>query len=125
MTMRDEGMAEGRARPQVKKVSPARNAIAAVLLIALSAVAYLEWTANRQSGAAIRKLNDTLATDKDSEDLLSMEQVEGLIGRKPDGPGVQEGRMLRVRYTWKGVFREYPLTAVYTNQSPPKLLRIE
>ena len=41
MTMRDEGMAEGRARPQAKKVSPARNAIAAVLLIALSAVVIL------------------------------------------------------------------------------------
>jgi hypothetical protein len=123
MTMRDDGMTEGRARP--KKVSAARNASAAVLLITLSAVAYREWTANRQSGAAIRKLNDTLATDKDSEHLLTMEQVEGLIGRKPDGPGVEEGGLLRVRYTWKGVFREYPLTAVYTKQSPPKLLRIE
>jgi hypothetical protein len=123
MTMRDEEMTDGRARP--KKVSLARNATAAVLLIALSAVAYREWTANRQSGAAIRKLNDTLAADKDSEDLMTIEQVEGLIGRKPDGPGVEESGTLKVRYTWKGVFREYPLTAVYTTQSPPKLLRIE
>jgi hypothetical protein len=96
-----------------------------VLLIALSAVAYLEWTANRQSGAAIRKLNEILAMDKDSEDLLSADQVESLIGRKPDGPGAEDGGMLRVRYTWKGVFRQYRLTAVYTKQSPPKLLRIE
>ena len=92
MATRDEGLTGGRAQPKGKtKVSPARNVIAAVLLVALSAVAYLEWTANRQSGAAIRKLNETLAGDEDSADLLSMEQVEGLIGRKSDGPGVEQG----------------------------------
>ena len=74
---------------------------------------------------AIRKLNERLAGDEDSADLLSMEQVEGLIGRKADGPGVEEDGGLKVSYTWKGVFRSYPLTAVYTKQSPPKLLRIQ
>jgi hypothetical protein len=123
--MPGEGLTGEPARPQGKQVSLARNAIGAVLLIAFTAVAYREWTANRESGAAIRKLDETLASDKDSEHLLSRDQVEGLIGRKPDGPGVEDGGLLRVRYTWKGVFRQYPLTVVYTKESPPKLVRVE
>jgi len=126
MATHEEGTAQERANPGGKKgVSPVRNVIAAVLLVALVIVASLEWAANRRSGAAIRRLNETLATDQDSVDLLSKQQVEDLIGRGPDGPGVEENGTLKVRYTWKGVFREYSLTATYKNQVPPKLLRIE
>lgn len=122
----DEGTARGRVKPKgTKPVSPVRNAIAVVLLVAFSAVAYLEWSANRQSGAAIAKLNRALAKDEDGGDLLSKEQVEGMIGRGPDGPGVDQDGALRVTYTWKGAVRKYPLTTFYTKQSPPKLLRIE
>jgi hypothetical protein len=104
-------------------VSPARNAIGLVLLVALSPVAYLEWDANRRSSAAISKLNQAMANEEGG--LLTMEQVEGLLGRSPDGPGVAEGRELKVRYTWRGVFRRYPLVAVYTGRERPGLLRIE
>jgi hypothetical protein len=104
-------------------VAPVRNAIGLALLVAFSAVAYLEWDANRRSSAGIAKLNQALA--KEEGDLLSMEQVEGLIGRGPDGPGVAEGRELKVAYTWSGIFRKYPLIAVYKNGKTPALLRIE
>ena len=124
MATHDEGTARGRARPKAtKRVSPLRNAIAVVLLVAFSTLAYLEWNANRQSGAAITKLNRALTGDEG--DPLSKEQVEGMIGRRPDGPGVDQDGALRVTYTWKGAIREYPLTAFYTKQSPPRLLRIE
>jgi hypothetical protein len=124
MATHDEGAASERAEPgRKKKVSPARNAIGLVLLIALSAVAYLEWDANRRSSAGIARLSQALA--KEEGDLLSMEQVEALLGRGPDGPGVAEGREMKVRYTWRGVFRKYPLVAVYTNKNQPALLRIE
>jgi hypothetical protein len=123
MATHDEGAAGERAKPKRTKVSPARNAVAAVLLVSLSTVAYLEWNANRQSVAAIGKLNQALA--KEEGELLSMEQVEKLIGRGPDGPGVDENGETKVNYTWKGVFRRYPLTTVYTKQSPPRLLRTE
>jgi hypothetical protein len=124
MAEHDEGTAPGPAVPgPKKKVSPVRNAIGVVLLVSFSAVAYLEWNANRRSSAAILKLNQALA--KEEGDLLSMEQVEGLLGRGPDGPGVAEGRELRVTYTWRGVFRKYPLVAVYTGKKQPALLRIE
>lgn len=126
MARHDEGTARGRAKPNGKKpISPARNAVAVVLLVAFSAVAYMEWNANRQSGAAIAKLNQALARDEDGVDLLSKEQVEDMIGRRPDGPGVDQDGALKVTYTWKGAIRKYPLTTFYTKLSPPKLLRIQ
>jgi hypothetical protein len=124
MAANDEGTAPGRAGPGLKKkVSPARNAIGLVLMVAFSAVAYLEWDANRRSSAGIARLNQALANEEG--DLLSMEQVGGLLGRGPDGPGVAEGQEMKVTYAWRGVFRKYPLVAVYTNKSQPALLRIE
>jgi thiol-disulfide isomerase/thioredoxin len=123
MTRHDEGTIGERAKPTgKKKVSPARNAVGGVLLVAISVVAYLEWSANRRSSAAVSKLNALL--DKPDGDLLSMEQVDTLLGRKPDGPVVEENGALKATYTWKGVFRQHPLIAMYRNQSPPKLLRI-
>jgi hypothetical protein len=124
MAAHDKGEASGPAEPgRKKKVSPIRNAIGVVLLVSLSAVAYLEWDANRRSSAGIQRLNQALAGAE--EDLLSMGQVEGLLGRQPDGPGVAEGRELRVTYTWRGVFRKYSLVAIYVGKFRPGLLRIE
>jgi hypothetical protein len=124
MAMNDEGTAQQSAQPKVKKkVSPVRNVIAFVLLVAFSAIAYLEWNANRQSNAAKTKLNNALA--KEEGDLLSQKQVEDLIGRQADGPGVEGGDELKVTYTWKGIFRQYPMIAVYKKQNPPKLVRME
>src|SRR4051812_21775759 len=124
MAVHDEGTAPGTARPAPrKKISPVRNAIGVVLLVSFSAVAFLEWDANRRSSAGILRLNQALANEE--EDLLSMEQVASLLGRGPDGPGVSEGRELKVTYTWRGVFRKYPLVAVYKGGDRPALLRIE
>src|SRR3954447_13828389 len=112
MAVHDEGTTPETAKPAPrKKISPVRNAIGVVLLVSLSAVAYLEWDANRRSTAAIQKLNQALASEEAG--LLTMEQVEGLLGRGPGGPGVAEGREMRVTYTWRGVFRRYRLVAVY------------
>jgi hypothetical protein len=127
MATNDEGTIGERATPkgkekEKKKVSLARNAIATLLLASFSTVAYMEWSANRQASAAFRKLNETL--DKDNGELLSMKEAEDLIGRKPDGPAVEENGTLKVTYRWKGVFRQYPLIAIYKKQSPPKLLQI-
>ena len=128
MAEHDEGTAPERAMPDERKsVSPLRNAIAVVLLVAFSAVAYLEWSANRQSAAAITRLDRAMTRDEDEEGgkLLTREQVERLLGRGADGPGVDLNGDLKVTYTWKGAFREYPLTTIYTRQDPPKLLRAE
>jgi hypothetical protein len=63
--------------------------------------------------------------EADSGELLTKEQVEDMIGRGPDGPGVDQDGTTKVTYTWKGAIRKYPLTTFYTKQDPPKLLRIE
>jgi len=124
MATHDEGADPGLTKSGPKrKVSPVRNAIGLLLLVAFSAVAYLEWDANRRSSAGILRLNQALANEE--EDLLSMEQVASLLGRGPDGPAVTEGRELKVTYTWRGVFRKYPLVAVYKGGDRPALLRIE
>jgi hypothetical protein len=123
MAARDEGTAPEPVKPGRKKVSLLRNLIAVLLLISLSAVAYREWDAHRQSSVAIHKLNQAMANEEG--DLLSIQQVERLIGRGPDAPGVAEGQELKFTYTWRGVFRKYPLIAVYTRKSEPALLRIE
>jgi hypothetical protein len=127
MAVHDEGTAPEGAAPQgtkpgPKKVSPLRQAIGVVLLVAFSAVAYLEWDANRRSSAAMTRLNQAL--ENEEGDLLSKDQVEKMIGRQPDGPGVAQGPELKVTYTWRGVFRKYPLVAIYI-KNPPVLLRTE
>jgi hypothetical protein len=123
MAAYDNRKASGRAKPRrKKKVSPVRNAIGLVLVVSLSVVAYLEWDANRRSSACIRSLNEAMASE---QGLLSMKQVEGILGRKPDGPGVTKGREVMFTYTWRGVFRKYTLVASYTGEFQLGLLRIE
>ena len=98
--------------------------IGLVLLVVLSTVAFLEWNANRQHGAATTKLDQALR--KEEGDLLTKPEVEKMIGRAEDRPGVDDGGgLLKVTYTWRGVVRKYPLAAFYTRQNPPKLMRIE
>jgi hypothetical protein len=124
MAEQDEGSGPEPAKSGLPgKVSTARNVIGVVLLVLLSAIAYREWDANRRSAAGIFRLNQALA--REEGDLLSMDQVEGLLGRGPDGPGVAQDEELRVTYTWRGVFRKYPVVAVYTRNSRPALLRTE
>ena len=40
-----------------------------------------------------------MAKDEDGGDLLTKEQVEGMIGRKPDGPGVEQDGSMKVTTT--------------------------
>ena len=124
MAAHDEGTVTGPAESgRKRKVTPARNAIGVLLLASFSAIAYVEWDANRRSNAGISRLNQALANEEGG--LLSMEQVEGLLGRKPDGPGVAEGGERKVTYTWRGVLRNYRLVAVYVGKDRPGLLRTE
>jgi hypothetical protein len=95
-----------------KPISPARNAIGLVLLVAFSTVAFLEWDANRKANAAIQKLEKAVEGQEDG--LLSMDEVQKMIGRAPDGPGSMEKGEKKVTYTWRGVIRRRVLTAFYT-----------
>ena len=82
MTRHDEGTTGEPAKPKGKrKVSPARNAIGVVLLVAISIVAYLEWSANRQSSAAISKLNALLGKDDGDPSVGPRRVGIGVAGR--------------------------------------------
>lgn len=103
--------AEGSQAKAKAKVSPLRNVLALLLLIALSVVAYMEWNANRQYNAASAKLDKALA--KEEGDMLPQDEVEKMIGKKPDGPLVEEKGVMKARYTWRGVFKTHGITAEY------------
>jgi hypothetical protein len=105
------------------KVSPLRNLIGLVVLLAVITVGVVEVMANMGFNNAVNALNGKL---KDVELGPSQPEVEKLMGKTPDGPGVREGSESRVRYTWRGVFRSYSLVAYYTTgENPPHLLRVE
>ncbi len=106
----------------VKKVSGGRNLFGLVLLLSVLVVGGLEVMARNQAGEAVTKLNKAL--ENEEGDLLSQEQVETLIGRKADGPTVSEGNERLATYTWRGVFRSYPLRAYFTPGIPSGLIRI-
>lgn len=111
-------------QPEKAKKAPSqvRSVVGLVLVIGLAAVAYLEYTANRGFNAAVVQLEKAL--DKEDAGLLSDRDVETMVGRSADGPGVKEASGVKMSYTWQGVFRKHRLTAYYNNELPPHLLRI-
>jgi hypothetical protein len=111
-----------RPKKPKKPISPARTIIGLVLLVGLSAVAYLEFSANRGFNQAVKTLNDAL--DKDDAGLLSDKDVEGLIGKAADGPAVKDAEGTKLSYTWSGVIKKHRFTAFYNNEKTPRLLRI-
>ncbi len=104
------------------KVSPGRNIVGLVLLIALSAIASLEFLAKKGHDAAVVKLEKALA--KEDGELLPEKEAEKLIGKAPDGPGVKTTGRTRKTYTWRGVFRKHVLKVDYTQGTLPALLSL-
>lgn len=111
---------EAGSQPASKaKVSPLRNVLALLVLIILVVIAVMEINANMSYNAASKKLD--AAVKREEGDLLSQDDVEKMIGKKPDGPLVEEGGRLKAKYTWRGVFRTYGLTAEYRKGTKPAL----
>ncbi len=120
--------APGKAGPPKKQVSPARNAIGLVVLIAVVVVGCFEVYAkyfgyNPAANALDKRLKD------EDHGLPSLEETEKLIGKPADDVGgeVQVGgnRFLRKTYTWKGLINNYTLAAYYRLGSVPALDHIE
>lgn len=105
-----------------QRVSPVRNVIAAVVLLVLVVIAFFEYSAWWGVKQANQKLERVLGNEEG--DLMSMEEVNALIGNKPDGPGVEGGEQLTVTYSWKGLLRKYTIYAIYKRGSTPRLLQI-
>jgi hypothetical protein len=110
--------------PSRSKLAMVRKVVAPILVVLLSAVAYLEWNAHRRAGEACRKLEDAYEERLKTQVPLSRKKVEELVDRAPDGPGIVEGDRLTVSYTWRGVFRKHVITASYDQGEDPQLINV-
>jgi hypothetical protein len=110
-----------------KGVSPARNIIGLVVLLALAVVAWLEYSANFGYNGAVKAL-DARTQDED-KGLMEVQEAENLLGKSPDGPGIEvsdSGRAFTKKtYTWRALLRPKTLSAFYTKETTPHLHHYE
>ena len=106
-----------------KGVSTARNVIGVVLLAFFATFAGVEFNANRLAKSGAARLDARLA--KDEETMLSLPQVNALLGKSPDaGPSLLD-REQKLTYTWHGFVRKHGIVAYYNLENVPKLKRYE
>jgi hypothetical protein len=110
-----------------KGVSPARNVVGLVLLLALAAVAWFEYSANFGYNGAVKALE--ARTQDEEKGLVDIQEAETLLGKSPDGPGIEvadNGRTFTKKtYTWRALLRPQTLTAFYTKEATPHLHHFE
>jgi hypothetical protein len=115
------------AAPPKQGVSPARNAIGLIALLAVVTVGVLQYTAMGKFNATVNSLNARM--DDENRDLMPQEEAEALIGRAPDDAGsdFHEGTATYTRktYTWWAPLKSYTLAAYYTRGTPPALHHTE
>jgi hypothetical protein len=109
------------------KVSPARNVIGIIVLVAVIVAGWFQYSAVFAYNRAMKAL-DARTQDED-KGLLEVPEVESLVGKSPDGPGsdFQEGtrNFTRTKYTWRGPLKSYTMTAYYTKGAGPCLHHFE
>jgi hypothetical protein len=110
-----------------KGVSPARNIIGLVVLLALAAVVWLEYSAHFGYNGAVKALEGR--TQDEEKGLMDVQEAESLLGKSPDGPGIEvedNGRTFTKKtYTWRALLRPQTLTAFYTKEATPHLHHFE
>ena len=104
--------------PAKKPVSPARNIIGLIVLVGVLAYGAYEYSFKNAFNAAVAKLEArTLDEDKG---LMTVQEAEGLMGKEPDGPAVDfkenDWTFAKKTYTWRGLLKQYTLTAYYTTE---------
>jgi hypothetical protein len=106
-----------------KGVSPARNIIGLFVLLGLAAVAWFEYSANFGYNGAVKALE--ARTQDEEKGLMDVQEAESLLGRSPDGPGMDfndDGRIFTKKtYTWRALLKPKTLTAFYTKEATPHL----
>jgi hypothetical protein len=110
-----------------KRVSPTRNIIGLVVLLALVAVGWLEYSAKFGYNGAVKALETR--TQDEEKGLMDVQEAETLLGKSPDGPGIDvddSGRIFTKKtYTWRALLRPQTLTAFYTKEATPHLHHYE
>jgi hypothetical protein len=113
--------------PARKPVSPVRNAIGLVVLIAVVVIGSVEITSKYRFNAAVNALNER--SSDETKELMTQSETNVLLGRQPNGPGVDVGEMgsvfTRKIYTWPSLSGHRFLTAYFTKQSEPRLHHYE
>jgi hypothetical protein len=113
--------------PKKKGVSPARNAIGLVALIAVVVIGVIQYTAMARFNSAVNALN--VRMEDENKDLVTQAEAEALIGKAPDDAGgdvlLGTATYTRKTYTWKALLKSYTLAAYYTRGTNPALHHIE
>ncbi len=118
----------GGGKPRAK-VSPARNVVGLVLLVAFAGAATIEFLAINGFNSAVGALKKRMPKDGDDPTALNAElpaksEVEKILGKTPDGPLESTGGEKKATYTWQGL-RKHVLTTYYSTGKDPALLRTE
>jgi hypothetical protein len=122
-----DSAATGKADSPKQPISPARNIIGIVVLIAVVAYGLLEYSAKSRYNGVVKAL-DARAQDED-KGLMTVQEAEGILGKSPDGPGTEVketlGDFTKKTYTWRGLLKSYTLAAYYTKGKDPLLHHFE
>jgi hypothetical protein len=107
--------ATGKAGAPKKPVSPLRNIIGIVVLIAVVIVGWFQYSALAGYNAAVNALE--ARSSDEGKDLMTESEAQQLLNKEPDDAGsdAQEGNEIFTKkaYTWKGPLKSYTVTAYY------------
>jgi hypothetical protein len=113
--------------PSKKQVSPARNAVGVVVLIAVLAVGWIQYSARSAYTAAVTALNDRITLE--TKGLMTASEAETLIAKPADGPSVEvkevNATYTKQTYTWRGLLKSYTLWTYFTKGAEPGLHHFE
>jgi hypothetical protein len=116
-----------RAVPPKKSVSSTRNFIALLVLLAVAALGWIEYSAKSAYNAAVTKLD--ARTQDENKGLVSVQEAETMLGKEADTPGTDIHDTLRdytrKTYSWRGLLKPYTITAFYTKGANPYLHHFE
>lgn len=130
--MADETQGSAEAAPSGSKpkakVSPVRNIVGVVLLLAFSGTAAAEFLAYRsytEAGEKLKKLIPATLEEPKADAANTQEKVEKEIGLGTRAKLKNEVGERSATYNWRGVLRTHKIKAYYTVGDPPCLVRID
>jgi hypothetical protein len=104
--------------PEKQHVSPARNIVGLIVLVGVLAFGWLEYTPKRGFNSAVAALEARTADEE--KGLMTVPEAEAILGKEADGPAVdvKEGdyNFSKKTYTWRGLLKQYTVTAYYTTE---------
>jgi hypothetical protein len=98
-----------------------------LVLVGIVVFGVVEFRFKSQYNAAVNALSDRAG--EEDKDLMTEGEANTILGRQPDGPGVDVGEfgatLTRKTYSWPSLLGRRTLTAYYTKQKEPRLHHYE